>query len=177
MRRIHIHLFFGTIAAFCSALLVGSLVERNAAITANQVLVQQVEDAQVGEGHLAALVHGVRIAVEGNEKAAQQAYQRVIQDGPPTLQQVARFNLGNLHLRQGMELGAGNPQAVPLIELAKQQYREVLAADPDNWNARYNLERALWLSPELESAGTAQQPGGPRQGVVTAAKIEAGALP
>ncbi|MDO9314605.1 MAG: MxaK protein, partial [Burkholderiaceae bacterium] len=38
--------------------------------------------------------------------------------------------------------------ALPLIELAKETYRELLRADPDNWAARYNLERAQRLLPD-----------------------------
>jgi hypothetical protein len=30
-----------------------------------------------------------------------------------------------------------------LVELAKQRYRDLLRAEPQDWDARYNLERAL----------------------------------
>ena len=36
-------------------------------------------------------------------------------------------------------------QAIALIELAKEGYRDVLRLDPQNWQARYNLERAQRL--------------------------------
>jgi len=39
---------------------------------------------------------------------------------------------------------------VPLIELAKETYREVLRHDPRHWPARYNLERAQRLLPDPE---------------------------
>jgi mxaK protein len=41
-------------------------------------------------------------------------------------------------------------RALPLIELAKQSYRGSLRLNPEDWDARYNLERALWLAPEVE---------------------------
>ncbi len=41
-------------------------------------------------------------------------------------------------------------QALALIELAKENYRQVLRRDPDAWDARYNLERAQRLVPEPE---------------------------
>ena len=41
-------------------------------------------------------------------------------------------------------------KSLPLIELAKQSYRDLLREDPNDWDARYNLERALWLAPEVE---------------------------
>jgi mxaK protein len=37
---------------------------------------------------------------------------------------------------------------LPLIELAKEQYRELLRRDPQHWDARYNLERAQRLQPD-----------------------------
>ncbi len=39
-------------------------------------------------------------------------------------------------------------QALPLAELAKEQYRELLRRDPGFWEARYNLERAQRLLPD-----------------------------
>jgi mxaK protein len=42
---------------------------------------------------------------------------------------------------------------VPLIELAKETYREVLRHDPGHWSARYNLERAQRLLPDPEDDG------------------------
>jgi mxaK protein len=35
-----------------------------------------------------------------------------------------------------------------LVELAKRNYRLLLRETPADWDARYNLERALWLAPE-----------------------------
>ena len=71
----------------------------------------------------------------------------------PTLGTAARFNSANLLLRQAGALGAGQQtaqsgQALPLIELAKEQYRELLRRDPGFWDARYNLERAQRLLPD-----------------------------
>jgi mxaK protein len=37
-----------------------------------------------------------------------------------------------------------------LVELAKRNYRILLREAPGDWDARYNLERALWLAPESE---------------------------
>ncbi|MBL8351769.1 MAG: hypothetical protein JNL87_15835 [Burkholderiaceae bacterium] len=64
----------------------------------------------------------------------------------------ARFNGANLLLRQGIELQRSNQpgQALALIELAKEGYRELLRQDPANWPARYNLERAQRLVPDPE---------------------------
>ena len=41
-----------------------------------------------------------------------------------------------------------DPKIIPLIELAKQDYRTALLLKPDLWDARYNLELALNIVPE-----------------------------
>jgi mxaK protein len=37
-----------------------------------------------------------------------------------------------------------------MLETAKARYRELLRLEPGNWDARYNLERALRLAPEAQ---------------------------
>ena len=66
------------------------------------------------------------------------------------LGQAARYNSANLLMRQAMGvLASAQPgQAIPLLELAKEVYREVLRKDPGQWDARYNLERAQRLLPD-----------------------------
>ncbi len=65
---------------------------------------------------------------------------------------LALYNSGNLHLREALLLAEKNAlaQSPQPIELAKRQFREALRADPGYWPAKYNLERALRLSPEIE---------------------------
>ena len=52
-------------------------------------------------------------------------------------------------MKNGPDRVAG---ALPLVELAKQSYRDVLRDNPADWDAKYNLERALWLAPEVDEA-------------------------
>jgi len=89
-------------------------------------------------------------AASGAEDAAVNAYRPLQGDDP--LGQAARFNSANGLLRQAIKLREGPQpgQAVPLIELAKETYREVLRNDPQHWPARYNLERAQRLLPDPE---------------------------
>jgi mxaK protein len=77
--------------------------------------------------------------------------------GDTALGQAARYNSANLLMRQALEVRAGAQpgQAIPLIELAKELYREVLRNDPGFWDARYNLERAQRLLPDPEEAEAA----------------------
>ncbi|WP_150047669.1 MxaK protein [Methylomonas rhizoryzae] len=68
------------------------------------------------------------------------------------LQARIRYNLGNLYLSQALaeiETGRLN-QAVPLLTLAKQAYRQALTADDGFWDAKFNLETAMRLLPELD---------------------------
>ena len=64
----------------------------------------------------------------------------------------ARFNSANLLVRQAIEVRASAQpgQAIALLELAKEYYRDVLRDDPSNWDARYNLERAQRLQPDAD---------------------------
>ena len=62
----------------------------------------------------------------------------------------ARFNSANLLVRQSIDVRASAQpgQAIALLELAKEYYRDVLRDDPTQWDARYNLERAQRLLPD-----------------------------
>ena len=101
-------------------------------------------------------------AASGATEAALNRYGALQDDSP--LGRSARYNAANLLLRQAMELRAGEHpgQALPLIELAKEGYREVLRHEPDRWDARYNLERAQRLVPDPDD-GEAPPAGAPRQ--------------
>ena len=86
------------------------------------------------------------------------AYGKVENEGDERFQQAVRYNQANLYLQRAM---AGRQQdeddiAVPLIELAKHLYRELLRADPKFWSAKYNLEQALKLAPLIEDEELAE---------------------
>ncbi len=76
-----------------------------------------------------------------------------LQDDTP-LGQAARYNSANLLMRQAVALReAEKPgQALALIELAKEHYRDLLRHEPRHWHARYNLERAQRLVPDPDEA-------------------------
>ena len=106
-----------------------------------------------------ALAHA--LAASGAEDAALQRY-RGLQglqalQGDSTLGLAASYNSANLLMRQAVVVRAGTQpgNAVALIELAKEMYRDVLRADPHHWEARYNLERAqrLLADPDEQSDG------------------------
>ena len=97
--------------------------------------------------------------------AALAAFKAIIQSNRMDLRRMALYDLGNLHLHQAIQAGVGdNTQSLPLTELAKQSYRDLLRQDPYDWDARYNLERALRLAPEDEDdADQDTGPPDPRQ--------------
>jgi mxaK protein len=68
--------------------------------------------------------------------------------------------------------------ALPLVELAKQSYRDALRAEPFDWDARYNLERALALAPEADDANSDDtEPPANKERTVTTAKVGRKDLP
>lgn len=176
MRTIHLHLVFCFLGAACVALLAQSLAERIAAERTNRMIAEPGPAGSADEPPVATLARGVMLAREGDGKGAERAYQRVLQHGSPDLHRLASYNLGNLQLRQAMKLVSTDPQFLPQVELAKQQYRDLLAVEPDHWDARYNLERALRLVPESEGP-TGQDAAAGRERAATTMTIEAGDLP
>jgi len=71
----------------------------------------------------------------------------------------AHFNRANINLRQAQALQAEDPKSIPLIELAKQDYRTALLLKPELWDVRYNLELALNIVPEIpEGDGLFEKP-------------------
>jgi mxaK protein len=58
------------------------------------------------------------------------------------------YNRGNINLREALKMTGSDGRQIPLVELAKQDYRSALALEPQMWNARYNLEVALRIVPE-----------------------------
>ncbi len=87
-------------------------------------------------------------AAGGDRDGALKRYRSL--DNDPALGLAARYNSANLLMRQAVAERAGPEpgNAIAPIELAKEFYRDVLRADPRNWDARYNLERAQRLLPD-----------------------------
>jgi mxaK protein len=100
------------------------------------------------------LAQAVALSKAGQRDAAAKLYDGLITSADlDEIGQAALFDLANMYLREAIAAGGRNPIAsTPLVELAKNRYRELLRAKPDDWDARYNLERALWLQPESAQA-------------------------
>jgi mxaK protein len=150
MRRRTVHTSFAIIAGVCAAIAIwlGARLREaeriNTAIATSQV---PTADSTVPQAQLAqALV----LARSGKFTAALKAYKSLLESSDE-VRLPALYDLGNLNMREALKNGQGEVQrSLPLIELAKQSYRDELRSNPDDWDARYNLERALWLSPEYD---------------------------
>lgn len=164
MRRRSVHTVFGIVAALCAGVAAVRMarLERahhvNAAIASASVtsLDRSVPEAQVARA--------IALGRAGDYEGALLAYKAVIQGNRTDLRQLALYNLGNLHMRAALK----NPQAptdqiLPLVELAKQSYRDLLRETPQDWDARYNLERALYLAPEVDEDVADEGPPAPKE--------------
>ncbi len=151
MRRSIVHGIFAVVALACGTLVVYHAVrlhqvERtNAAITSARI---SDFDAAVPEARFA---RALALARAGESEAAMKAYKALIEGDRHDLSQAARYNLGNLYMRDALAEGVNYAfRSLPLIELAKKSYRDELRDRPADWDTRYNLSRALQLAPELE---------------------------
>ena len=61
------------------------------------------------------------------------------------------YNMANARMRAAFAaIGKGDyDKAIPLVSLAKSEYRSALRLDPCNWNAKYNLDIAMRLVRDL----------------------------
>lgn len=88
---------------------------------------------------------------EAEQDKPQQALDRltqIITTDAVNLRATAYYNRANIHLRQAQLLVKGDKKHIPLVELAKQDYRNALLLVPELWDARFNLELALRMVPE-----------------------------
>lgn len=89
-------------------------------------------------------------------REAQASYSQIINQGSQQLQSISRYNLGNTYLVQALTLAEGQQinEATALAGLAKQAYRQALALNSSYWDAKYNLEVAMRLLPEMDRITT-----------------------
>lgn len=105
------------------------------------------------------LAQAVALAVQRRYDAAGRRFEVLIENGVhDETGRAALFDLANMYLREGAGASddAGTSRSAPMIEQAKARYRALLRMTPDDWDARYNLERALRLAPEQPSEAAAE---------------------
>jgi mxaK protein len=158
MRRRHVHAIFAAGGALLAALVLASGVRLTQAERVDRAIARAMApaaaDRDVPEARFA---RALALGAAGRYEPALLAYKTLAQDAHGPLGEAALYNLGNLHLREALKAGPAAPDAAsPLLELAKQSYRDALRADPVDWDARYNLERALQLAPEVDEDAAAE---------------------
>jgi mxaK protein len=127
--------------------------QTNALIESGQAIADapgQPPELRFAQAHALAQDHAASAARE-SALNRYRAFQGDARLGP-----AARFNSANLLVRQAIEVRASSQpgQAIALLELAKEYYRDVLREDPTQWDARYNLERAQRLLPDPDEEET-----------------------
>jgi mxaK protein len=157
VRRRHVHLLFGIAAVTFAALTAWQSVQLQRAERVNQAVARASGSDLDSTMPEAMFARARSLALSGDYDSAVKAYKALIQSGRIDLRHAALYNLGNLHMRQALKNGtSGALESLPLIELAKQSYRDLLREDPGDWDARYNLECALRLAPEVAEEDTEQ---------------------
>lgn len=151
MRRRVAHCMLGSVALACASLVayhglrLYQIKRVNAAIASARV---SDFDADVPEARFA---RALALARAGESEVAVKTYKALIEANRHDLRNAARYNLANLYMRDALKDGASEAfRSLPLVELAKQSYRDLLRDEPADWDARYNLARALQLAPEVE---------------------------
>lgn len=120
------------------------------ALSANDTSFQSQQALRFPETRLAlANAH----SESGSFEAAEAAFNGLIRDkNSVATVRAAQFNLANAYLRQAIREDLEANQRGPMLELAKQRYRDLLRLYPDDWDVRYNLELTLRLAPENDKA-------------------------
>jgi mxaK protein len=150
MRRRTVHASFAVVAAVCGTLAIWYGLRLHEAERINTAIVTAHISAADSAIPQAQLAQALSLARAGKFTAALKIYKSLL-DASDEIRLTALYDMGNLNMRAALKNGPGEAQRyMPLIELAKQSYRDELRSNPADWDARYNLERALWLSPEYD---------------------------
>ena len=161
-------LALAVLAAVVDAAALWRTAQTNALIASGQPIADapgQPPELRFAQAHVLAQAQ----AASGARDAALNRYRALQSDA--RLGSAARFNSANLLVRQAIEVRASTQpgQAIALLELAKENYRDVLRDDPAQWDARYNLERAQRLlpDPDEDDAGALGQERNRERAVTT----------
>lgn len=150
MRRSVAHWAFGAIAMACAAIVGHQALQLREGERINSAIASARVtdfDASIPQARFA---RALALGRTGELEAALKTYKSLYTERSGDLRQRALYNVGNLYMRNAFAHQADPAQLLPLVELAKQSYRELLRLEPADWDARFNLEVALRLAPEVE---------------------------
>ena len=101
---------------------------------------------------------------QGNAAYKQQDYAdalnyftQALNTADPMLESRTKYNLGNVKYQQALQAMANPKDAIPHVQSAMTYYRDSLDADPQQPEARYNLELAYRLLRQLQQQQQQQQ--------------------
>ncbi|WP_051952658.1 hypothetical protein [Methylocapsa aurea] len=144
----------------------GWLLFRNAAHNKSIAALALGRDAPVGDDAPAPLLFARLqfFILHDRIDEAQGLMDLIERAGDRAVRARARLNFGNARMRLAFDLlqRAKPDSAAPLINLAKEDYRQALRLDPDLWDARYNLDVAMRLIrdyPAFDSKGDEMRAG------------------
>ena len=161
MRRRTVHCAFAVAASLCALALAVQGLRLKHAVQINDAIAAaaagrapaatgtSTTPAAAGVDRRIVLARAAALSKAGDSDAALRGFDTLLVRGAvDDVARAALFDLGNLYLRQGLREPGNAAVFLPMLELAKQKYRDLLRADPSDWDARFNLERALRLAPE-----------------------------
>lgn len=159
MKRMLTHAVFATVALGCAAFAAYDWTRLQHAVRVNRAIAaasvagaasgDRRENGTTDEAPQVRLARAAALSKAGAYDTAARLYEGLVHEYPDDLGRAALFDLGNMYLREGRGEGVpGGVKSLAMIGEAKVRYRLLLRAAPDDWDARYNLERALWLAPE-----------------------------
>ena len=165
MRRRTVHALFGAAALALAAFAASRWVELDRLARTERAVERAAAIGDASEGDVpdddepdgggagadaaprARLARALALSAARDLDAAEPLFASLAEE-PGAVGRDARYALANAYLREGMRPEVDPARARAWLELAKGRYRDALRLEPDDPDARYNLERALRLAPE-----------------------------
>ncbi|MBX2869858.1 MAG: hypothetical protein KTR18_14360 [Acidiferrobacterales bacterium] len=120
----------------------------NQNLETNQFIAME-DDSLEGE-----FIRGWRHQIGGEFTQARAVYNAILHRAPSSLSNKIQFNLANIYMQQAIHRftdsdSENDDSAYPLVELSKHIYRKLLIDKIDHWPAKYNLEIAVKIAPDV----------------------------
>lgn len=123
----------------------------------NDFVSNKIEETSLSHPHIR-FHQAIQAAAAEDRQRARDIYTELGTGKGRGLRASAYYNRGNVNLNYALLLPEANPKRLPLIELAKQDYRIALGMSPSAHDIQYNLALALRQIPE----GPLALPDGPK---------------